>query len=65
MRTRVSLTLIAAGMSVALAIPAAANAQVGAGADNPSFLVAGMAKGLSQGNRDHGFGIGAKGGLLF
>ena len=70
MHMRVSLTVIAAGVAVALAIPAAASAQVGTGSDKPSFLVAGMAQrssqpGSNRGKRDHGFGIGVKGGLLF
>ena len=65
MRTRISLTLVAVGVVAALALPAAASAQAVAGSDNPSFLVAGMAQGSNRGNRDHGFGIGVKGGLLF
>lgn len=65
MRSRISLTLVAVCMMAALALPTAASAQAAPGSDTPSFLVAGMAQGSGQGNRDQGFGIGVKGGFLF
>lgn len=65
MRSRISLTSVAVGMMAALALPTAASAQASPGSDTPSFLVAGMAQGSGQGNRDQGFGIGVKGGFLF